>query len=207
MTAEVADAQLTPAPLLSPAEYAVVHAFETAQNPLLEDLDFPLKPYGLVMQNGVAFQGYCDDQVTDRRDTDDLLAAQVVTSRCPPLADVFEWPDSGDMKDAAPPDGGWHYPVLDIDLPVFAIPSSTHGHTHLYVDRAMSWPKLVRLLDVLVEVGLVEKGYAEASKARGFTAVRLPWVSKDAPQTADELARIGRFPEGDPRNSALTDLL
>ena len=33
---------------------------------------------------------------------------------------------------------GMHKPVLDIDMPVRVEPSSTPGHFHLYIDRAMS---------------------------------------------------------------------
>lgn len=76
-------------------------------------------------------------------------------------------------------DKGQHRVVLDIDHPVHAVPSSTPGHFHLYIDAppipdAVYW----KLVDVLVEAGIVEPGYASASKARGHTDVRLPWVRK-----------------------------
>ncbi len=42
----------------------------------------------------------------------------------------------------------------------------------------MGWDTYVTMLDALAYAGIIEPGYAEASKARGFSAVRLPWVSK-----------------------------
>lgn len=82
-----------------------------------------------------------------------------------------------------------HRLVIDVDHPVHAVPSSTPGHFHLYVDTppipdAVYW----KLVDVLVEAGLVEPGYRDASKHRGHTDVRLPWVRKVAhpPVTTDD---------------------
>ena len=73
---------------------------------------------------------------------------------------------------------GMHKPVLDIDMPVRVEPSSTPGHFHLYIDRAMYWDQLRQLLDALHAAGILEKGYVEASKRRRYTAVRLPGVTK-----------------------------
>lgn len=75
---------------------------------------------------------------------------------------------------------GEHRPVLDIDFPVQVIPSSTPGHFHLYIDKAMSWSKYERLLNALSAAGIIEEGYASVSKERGYTSVRLPWVKKKA---------------------------
>jgi len=77
-----------------------------------------------------------------------------------------------------------HRPVIDIDHLVAVVESSTAGHSHLYVDLAMPWEDVVKLLEVMAEVGLVEPGYVNASKARGYTAVRLPWITKE--QLGDE---------------------
>lgn len=71
-----------------------------------------------------------------------------------------------------------HKPVIDIDVPISVIPSSTPGHSHLYINHFVSWDEYCNLLDALVECGIVEEGYARSSKARGYTAVRLPWVRK-----------------------------
>jgi hypothetical protein len=85
-------------------------------------------------------------------------------------------------------DGG-HTLVLDIDVPAVLVPSSTPGHSHLFIDVAMGWPAYSKLLDVLAEVGVVQPGYVSASVARGYTSVRLPWVRKDpAPAVTEEAA-------------------
>lgn len=75
---------------------------------------------------------------------------------------------------------GHHLPVLDLDVPAVLIPSSTDGHWHLYLDvqvpDAAYWP----MLEALATAGVLEGGYVRASKARGYTSVRLPWVKKSA---------------------------
>lgn len=76
------------------------------------------------------------------------------------------------------PNPDWHRPVLDIDMPIAVVPSSTPGHYHLFIDKEMSWNDYSRLLGVLAEVGILEPGYVGASLARKATMVRLPWVKK-----------------------------
>lgn len=71
-----------------------------------------------------------------------------------------------------------HAPVLDIDLPARLVPSSTEGHSHLYFDVAVPWPAYKKLLFALLECGLVEPGYVNASIERGATFVRKPGVVK-----------------------------
>jgi hypothetical protein len=75
----------------------------------------------------------------------------------------------------------YHYPVLDLDIPARLIPSSTSGHSHLYIDKLLSWSQYKELLTALANAGIIEDGYAGASIARGHTAVRLPWVTKGEP--------------------------
>jgi hypothetical protein len=71
-----------------------------------------------------------------------------------------------------------HKPVLDIDLPVQVLPSSTPGHSHLFIDKELTWEQYTRLLYVLADIGIIETGYRTASLVRGYTAVRLPWIKK-----------------------------
>lgn len=71
-----------------------------------------------------------------------------------------------------------HAPTLDIDLPCRLVQSSTPGHFHLYIDKAMKWPDYERLLTVLAEVGIIEPGYADASIRRRQTFVRKPGIVK-----------------------------
>lgn len=103
--------------------------------------------------------GDYDEAPTERRLGVDIWQANLVTSLI----------DDGSQL---------HRPVLDVDLPVHVVPSSTPGHCHLYIDKAMSWGQYARLITVLAEVGIVEPGYAGASFERGHTAVRAPWIKK-----------------------------
>jgi hypothetical protein len=77
-------------------------------------------------------------------------------------------------------DGPTHKPVLDIDVPAMLVPSSTPGHHHLYIDAPMSWPDYVKLMKVLGEVGILQKGYVHASIQREGSWVRAPWIRKGA---------------------------
>jgi hypothetical protein len=77
--------------------------------------------------------------------------------------------------------GPRHKVVLDIDLPVTVLPSTTPGHHHLFIDHEVAWDDYVNLLEALAACGLVEPGYVNASKQRGYSCVRLPWVKKVDP--------------------------
>lgn len=73
---------------------------------------------------------------------------------------------------------GLHRPVIDLDVGARLIASTTPGHGHLYLDTPLTWEQYLRLLDVLVELGLVEAGYVRASRTREATFVRPEWVRK-----------------------------
>ncbi|RZU30630.1 hypothetical protein [Blastococcus saxobsidens] len=73
---------------------------------------------------------------------------------------------------------GRHAPAIDVDLPVHAVPSSTPGHSHLYIDAELTWDDYLRLLTVMAEVGLVEEGFLDSARKRGTTLLRLPGVTK-----------------------------
>jgi hypothetical protein len=73
-----------------------------------------------------------------------------------------------------------HAPVIDIDIPHVYVPSSTPGHGHLYLDINMSNRAFWVLMEALVNAGVVEQGYLNASRARGYASVRLPWVKKES---------------------------
>lgn len=74
----------------------------------------------------------------------------------------------------------WHTPLLDIDVPAALVPSSTPGHSHLYIDRPMTWQTYAQLLHALCDAGIIEPGYLRASLDRGHTALRTPWTRKAA---------------------------
>ena len=69
---------------------------------------------------------------------------------------------------------GQHKPVIDLDLPVRLVPSGTPGHSHLYIDKGMDAGVFFNLLDAMADAGIVERGYANASRERGYAAVRHP---------------------------------
>ena len=71
-----------------------------------------------------------------------------------------------------------HYIALDIDLPVVVVPSSTEHHTHLYIPKEVTWKQYLKFIEACVEIGIVERGYLEASKRRKATFLRLPWIKK-----------------------------
>ena len=79
-----------------------------------------------------------------------------------------------------------HAPALDIDVPAYLVPSSTPGHSHLYIDVPMTWEQYVRLMEVLASVGVVETGYVNASVLRGASMLRRPGVTK-SPPSGDQL--------------------
>lgn len=109
-----------------------------------------------------------EDYDPDEGDPAQLHEANVVTS--------VECIDDGSTP--------WHLPVLDLDIPVFVLPSSTPGHSHLYIDHPLPWDAYLQLLECLADIGLLEEGYLEASKRRKRTDIRLPWVDKSLAEEA-----------------------
>lgn len=110
---------------------------------------------------------------------------------------VHHWPGRRDKPQATRFGGrmqqvqdGWHTVMLDLDVPVRLVPSSTTGHWHLYIDVAMPWWRYRRLLRALKTAGIIEPGYYSVSVARKHTALRLPWVKKEAMEP--------KRPAGDP---------
>lgn len=82
-------------------------------------------------------------------------------------------------------DGNWHgysplhYPILDLDIPSYYFPSSTNGHAHLYLDIALSEEKMTKLVDVLVECGILNQGIKTMQWERNKElTLRPPWVRK-----------------------------
>jgi hypothetical protein len=126
---------------------------------------------GQVLMIVNSLDGDYDNTVVERRIiTADPAAAHVATSYVD---------DEGETN-------RMHKPVLDIDFPVQAVPSSTPGHFHLYLDKKLTWEQYDRLLGVMAEIGLLEPGYVSASRDRKHTSVRLPWVRKATTPTAGE---------------------
>jgi hypothetical protein len=80
---------------------------------------------------------------------------------------------------------GIHRVAIDVDLPAKLLPSSTPGHSHLYIDVDIPWDKYKKLLEVLADCDIIERGYARASIKRGYTSVRPPWVPKREDERGD----------------------
>lgn len=77
-------------------------------------------------------------------------------------------------------ESGLHAPVLDLDVPAYLVPSTTPGHSHLYIDVEMPWPVYRRLLRALAAAGIIEEDFYKGSLDRGQTMVRPPWVRKES---------------------------
>jgi hypothetical protein len=73
----------------------------------------------------------------------------------------------------------YHAVLLDLDVPAYLVPSSRPGHTHLYIDVRVTEERYFDLLDQLADCGVIEHGYASASKKKGGTFLRLPWIKKE----------------------------
>jgi hypothetical protein len=76
----------------------------------------------------------------------------------------------------------YHMPVIDLDLPCRLIPSGTPGHFHLYIDQAIPFSYYTKMLDAMAEAGVVQWGFADATRERGYGSVRHP----DRPKRADQ---------------------
>lgn len=80
---------------------------------------------------------------------------------------------------------GYHVPTLDLDLECELIESTTPGHFHLYIDKPMKWEEYYILLQVLYDVGLIQKGFLDLSVARKATFLRKPGVKKTDQDAGD----------------------
>lgn len=72
----------------------------------------------------------------------------------------------------------YHAVALDLDIPAYLVPSSTPGHSHLYIDAKVPHHRYMALLSALADAGVIERGYADVSIKRGRSDLRLPWVEK-----------------------------
>lgn len=92
-----------------------------------------------------------------------------------PAPSIAEANVSTSIREDAP---DHHALLIDLDVPAWLVPSSTPGHSHLYVDVKIPTPTYYALLDALADARVIQRGYANSSKHRGGTALRLPWVKK-----------------------------
>lgn len=88
-------------------------------------------------------------------------------------------------------DAVMHAPALDIDVPARLVPSSTPGHSHLYIDVPMDWATYSNLLRALGAAGILETGYVEASIRQGATFLRPEGMTKEeAAAVPDPIEKI-----------------
>jgi hypothetical protein len=135
-------------------------------HPVLKGLDYLLGKltYVMVTKWGVSNDSE-EPQDDERHEVDTIDEANVVMSK-----------RSGFKFTAN------HALLLDLDVPAWLVPSSTPGHSHLYVDVSIPESKYFDLLDALADANVIQKQFAQFAKERGGTTLRLPWVKKgDAP--------------------------
>lgn len=77
-----------------------------------------------------------------------------------------------------------HAPIIDLDFPHRYVPSTTPGHSHLYLDVPISRWRLFVLLQGLYVGGVIEKGTFYWSLRRGGTFVRREGVKKTAEEAS-----------------------
>ena len=109
----------------------------------------------------------------------------VGTSATDPGTDSWETRDidTANMITSKVEDGGWtpgnyHRPILDIDFEAELVPSSTPGHSHLYLNTLVPENEYMVFLKAAMEAGIIQKGFYDGAVRRGATSVRLPWVKK-----------------------------
>lgn len=86
-----------------------------------------------------------------------------------------------------------HSIMLDIDAQCELIPSKTAGHYHLYIDKRLSWKAYLKLLDALVEAGIVEEGWVMAARKSGATILRLPPAEYEFKKIKEQLEETGEM--------------
>jgi hypothetical protein len=122
-----------------------------------------------------------DDWEDDRTETPVEQGANVVSSLravSPYAGTIF------DPLNTWPTPRPHHAILLDLDVPAYLVPSSRPGHSHLYIDVSVPEEDYFNLLDQLARCRVIEYGYASASKQKGGTFLRLPWVKKTEAQLA-----------------------
>jgi hypothetical protein len=78
------------------------------------------------------------------------------------------------------PLAGMHMPAIDLDVRHYYGPSTTEGHAHLILGTPVTWEGYVKLLTVMEECGIIEKGYLNVALRRGESWMRVPWVKKQS---------------------------
>lgn len=129
----------------------------------------------------VRWQDYVEDGEVDRVDIYDLEDAEAASSQL--AIDTNQHAIMFDIDVPATLDDGLFragdFTWSTKPAPAWLIPSSTEGHSHLYVHCNLPWSMVLRILKQFAHAGVVEQGYLQVSEKRGFTALRLPWIHKE----------------------------
>lgn len=92
----------------------------------------------------------------------------------------------------SPHGDNFHAPVLDIDIPCALIPSAQPGHSHLLIDKLLTWDQYKNLMMVLAECGIIEQGYYAAACTNGMSGIRVPGEGVKFGLTDTQSERIKR---------------
>lgn len=99
-------------------------------------------------------------------EVDDELEADLVSSQ------KGQENDSWIKKRRRNPENDVHYPVLDFDFPCYVVESVDPDHGHLYIDKELTWDDYKKLLDVLLEIGLIQEAWHKNAMQDKMTFVR-----------------------------------
>lgn len=116
-----------------------------------------------VHTDGICVQdagGYCPCPVEDAApDVAELVCSDVGPVKIDPFVDeVVEG----------------HKPVIDLDMPCSLVPSGTPGHFHLYIEQAVTFEAYMAILKAMADAGIVQWGFHDRTRERGFGSVRHP---------------------------------
>lgn len=81
-------------------------------------------------------------------------------------------------------DPNLRYLTLDLNTPHIFVASSTKGHHHLLFGNPISREGELEILEVLARHGVIQQGYYRSNVIRGWSAIRLPWVTKQPTDTS-----------------------
>lgn len=70
------------------------------------------------------------------------------------------------------------YLTIDLSVPYHLVPSSTPGHSHLYLNVDVPWDEYKKLLLVLAHLCVVQRGWVDTAVKHGRSVARLPWIAK-----------------------------
>lgn len=72
------------------------------------------------------------------------------------------------------------YLFIDLSVPYHLVPSSTPGHSHLYLDVDVAWGTYRELLLTLSKMCVVQAGWVNTAVKHERSVTRLPWIVKDS---------------------------